>query len=69
MKTEAHLKGGWILFSIDYGEESPLEDHEAGKIGILIEEKKFFTHKETIISHGLEAIRKICNEFIDQQSS
>ena len=57
------LPNGYSINVIEYGEQSPMEDHKGGEIAADDNLHAFYVYEVTVVANGADSIIKACNQY------
>lgn len=62
--SNIELKNNWKLFTIEPGEQSPMENQQGGEIALDNDAKEAFVHEVFLVTYGTDSIVKSLNKVI-----
>ena len=65
MHTES-IEKGWNLYILEYGEQSPMENHGAFELAADDENKAIFGSAAMIRTYGLDSIVAACRSYTNR---
>ena len=63
MNIVSTFENGWKLISIEYGEQSPLENHGAFELGSDDENKAIYASETMIRTYGTDSVIAACTGY------
>ena len=68
MQTLTTFKNGYNLVVIEYGERSPMEDHNTAlEIAADDDSKRFYVHALLLHTYGLDSVKAACERYRRKQ--
>ena len=64
MRVISKLSNGYNLVAIEYGERSPMEDHNTAlEIAVDDVRKRFYAHALLLHTYGLDSVQASCERY------
>ena len=54
---------GYTLLVIEYGENSPMDNHLGGEVAVDEANKTMYVHETFMVTYGADSIVKSCNSY------